>query len=601
MRNIILIILIILTLFESVSAENYTSDFWFNRGNSFLHEGDLRISHSSSINPSTFINPSTLIEYQLADRCFDKALELDSKNATIWYIKGETLRSSLKFTEAIIAYDNSINLNPLNASAWFFRGLCLDNLSRSQEALMSYMKAKELDSKYNNSYYKNAFKKFNTNIGWILKLLRFCIIILIIVGLVFIIKKEESNNSKIKISSKSSTEEIQLLDSERVENAIINFKRIKNPSLQIISIVLPFIALLDSIYQLIIEFSAPGFFMDYMSASALVAVAVALFAFRHLMNMIPKALGSIWDKNILLNMTNPLLLEDQYISFIKNFAIQLNSSKQWISGLICSVLGFFIGLFNLRFSGYEFFFGLFNLRFSGDGIKSWIISDPYNFFQIIVLYPFIGFVLGLLIWRMYVISREVIQLGRKFKLNPQPEDSDGCGGLEPIGNLCLWNALIISIMAIWLAGWIILVTMPPFEIYGPQYRSIHSVLLIIPISLSIIAFFYPLWKIHNQMETGPTKTYQGSNQLNNKINRLDQEMLGQPVTPNLGEKGKVVEKQDLIQQDYKITSNYPTWPFNTSILKKLALSQTVPFLSLLGLGKPIIDFISNLLNLISTG
>lgn len=593
MHKFILTEIIIFVLCSAVLAENYTLDFWLNNGNFYLNKGNLGMSQSSSA------NPSTLIEYQLAENCFDKALELESKNATIWYIKGNTLRSSLKFTEAILAYDNSINLNPLNASAWFFRGQCLDLLGRSQEALMSYMKAKELDLRYNN-YYSIAFDKFNANIEWILKLIRFCIIIIIIISFI-LIRKRNNSNLKIKISSKSSVEKVHLPESDRIESTIENFKGIENHSWRIVLISLPFIALLDSINQLIIQFSAPSFFMDYMSASALVAVAVALFAFKHLMNMIPKALSSICGKNILLNMTNTISSDDQYLSFIKNFAIQLNSSKQWIAGFICSIPGFFIGLFNLRFSGYEFFIGLLNLRFSGDGLKSWILSDPYNFFQIIVLYPFIGFVLGLMIWRMLVIGWEISQLGRKFKLNPQPENPDGCGGLEPIGNLCLWNALIISIMAIWLGSWIILVTMPPFEIYGPQYRSVHSVLLIIPISLSIIAFLWPLWKIHNQMEMGQAKIYYGSNQLNNKINRLDQETLAQPGTPNLRKKEKVVKKQDLIQQDNKITSNYPTWPFNASILKKLALSQTVPFLSLLGLGKPIIDLVSNLLNIIKAG
>ncbi len=92
---------------------------------------------------------------------------------------------------------------------------------------------------------------------------------------------------------------------------------------------------------------------------------------------------------------------------------------------------------------------------------------------------FIAFIIGLMAWRMLVIGVQVWKLGKRFDLNPQLGHPDTCGGLEPLGNLCLWNALILALPGVFLGGWIIL---GPSTKYGDIYTSLFYKLLILPVS-----------------------------------------------------------------------------------------------------------------------
>ncbi len=65
------------------------------------------------------------------------------------------------------------------------------------------------------------------------------------------------------------------------------------------------------------------------------------------------------------------------------------------------------------------------------------------------------------------------------------------------------------------------------------------------------------------------------------------------------ESEKMAKKLELMQQTYQQNKDYPVWPFNYEILKKLALSQTVQVLSLTGLGKPILDAVKIVVDLLN--
>lgn len=572
-QSIILTTIIITAICTAVFGQNnYTSYHWFQEGNRFLDEGD-RLSTEG-------FNQSIFTDYELAENCFDKAIELDSKNAIIWYEKGRSLNGELKFAEAIHAYDQAINMSPLFADAWFRRGKCLDALGRNQEALSSYIKASKLDPINYKSYYLQSLNNFRNNIYFDLKMVYAFVIFIILIFMLYLRFKKFGRWIEYLVLSKSSLEDSLLQESGKIEHAIRNFKVIRSRTWGIVFVFLPFIALLDSIYLVLVGFISPLMFVDYMGASALVAVAFALFAFQHLMKLIPKALNDLWSRNILVNPMDQLTLEEQYLSFIQNFETQLNGFHQWIMGFTWAILGFVVGLFNFRFDIA--------------GLQFW-----YNISEIIILYPFIGLVIGIMVWRIIVIGWQISQIGRKFNLSPQPENPDGCGGLEPLGNLCLWNAMIVSIMAIWLGAWIILVSIPPFDMYGSQYRSVQSTLLLIPIATSLIAFFLPLLRMHNLMEAEKTKLYRDLDKLDERINRLHQQMLDTSDMSNFEENDNTVKKLEQIRQVYNDDWRYPTWPFNASILRRFALSQSVPFLSLFGLGKPIIDIISNVVGFLT--
>ena len=79
--------------------------------------------------------------YEEAIRCYDKALDIDPKDAAAWYNKGIALRKLGRYEEAIRCYDTALDINPKYADAWNNKGFALDELERNEEAIRCYDKA----------------------------------------------------------------------------------------------------------------------------------------------------------------------------------------------------------------------------------------------------------------------------------------------------------------------------------------------------------------------------------------------------------------------------------------------------------------------------
>ena len=67
-------------------------------------------------------------KYEKSIECFDKALEIDSKDADAWNNKGLAPDNLGKYNQAIECYDKALEIDPKNATAWNSKGLALDNL-----------------------------------------------------------------------------------------------------------------------------------------------------------------------------------------------------------------------------------------------------------------------------------------------------------------------------------------------------------------------------------------------------------------------------------------------------------------------------------------
>lgn len=224
----------------------------------------------------------------------------------------------------------------------------------------------------------------------------------------------------------------------------------------------------------------------------------------------------------------------------------------------------------------------------------------------LVIEFFIAFIIGLMAWRMAITSIKIWQFGKKFFLKPQAEHDDGCGGLEPLGNLCLWNALIITIPGIFLGGWIIVGQSAKYSLLpeaytfmAKSYTPLFFKLLLIPLVFAIISFLLPLWSIHHAMVTSRAAKQRELDQLSYEINQLDSKLLSQVDKLDPQESEKMVKKLELMQQTYQKNRFIPIWPFNTRIIVKFITSQAVPLLGLTGLGQPILKVIGSLAGFLS--
>ena len=73
--------------------------------------------------------------YDIAEKIFNRVIQLDPNLAEAWYNKGVTLGNLGKYDEAIKCYDAAININPNLAEACSNKGVTLGNLGKYDEAI----------------------------------------------------------------------------------------------------------------------------------------------------------------------------------------------------------------------------------------------------------------------------------------------------------------------------------------------------------------------------------------------------------------------------------------------------------------------------------
>jgi hypothetical protein len=369
----------------------------------------------------------------------------------------------------------------------------------------------------------------------------------------------------------------------RIAERLKTFHAVRNPILWWLLLLLPWPIFLTLLVLGIVSLHYPLFPGEpgtVMFMSGLIAAALSLVAFQVLMQRIPSALGTLWSRGVIRakagqgiphqangSQHNPneqtalLPAEKQYLEFLNSFERRLDHPGQWLLGL------FFVSL-----------------------VVVWtaiVVEFPplgsINFFAIIIEYP-IGFIVGFMSWRIIVTGVEVWQLGRQFDLNPQLGHRDNCGGLEPLGNLCLWQALIVSIAGIHLGGWIALgVVLGPADPYGRvgvSWTPTYSVLLLVPLP-SLISFLAPVWGVHQVMVAKRAEVWHQLDQLGQRMNLLQRELLERAEELEPDQYKRLSQTLEQMRRAHEQNKSFPVWPFNLATYLKFTLSQLIPSLGLL--------------------
>jgi hypothetical protein len=225
-------------------------------------------------------------------------------------------------------------------------------------------------------------------------------------------------------------------------------------------------------------------------------------------------------------------------------------------------------------------------------LRGYIAANSHSLWLTLSIDFFVASLIGLAAWRMSVVSFYIAKLGRDFNLRPLIGHPDKCGGLEPLGKLCLYNALIISIWGIYLGLWIIFGT--TFS-DGQFYRPLHILELTVPISLSIIIFFLPLWKVHNMMSQKRYEVHSRLDPVGLKIDQISQNLMEKGENLDSTQGKAFLEEAEALHKIYSQIAAYPTWPVNRDLLIKLATSQAVPLLALSGIGEKGLNLVESLM------
>jgi len=382
---------------------------------------------------------------------------------------------------------------------------------------------------------------------------------------------------------------------KNILDAIQVMKPTQNPILDQVFKILPWILILVVFVGLnpTLNFY-PAILNDYLAMSSnhywgLATAAVSLLLFQYLIKRIPVSFHTLWNRNVVTiktvtsthrttNYNSPdQNIDEKYLEFINQLSQVLDSPHQIWAGLICGLIGsswlLDSYLYVSMYKGSQFIKTL--LTFIDDDL----IIFPITFIT--------SYIIGLQVWRMVVIGLMIRKLGYAFDFTLQRGHPDGCEGLAPLGNLCLWNALILSPAGIYLSARLFLVNYV-------HYQDVLYFSLFVIITIAGISFFAPLWNIHKIMVEKKEVIRRQLDQLGQDIHRLSWELLNRGNEMDPAESEKTAKKLERLNQIYKDNQTIPTWPFNTKTLARFVTSQIVPILSLAGLGQPIIELVNNL-------
>ena len=241
-------------------------------------------------------------------------------------------------------------------------------------------------------------------------------------------------------------------------------------------------------------------------------------------------------------------------------------------------------------------------------ISFWITNgySPYKYLSQWMYFYFgtgaileipLAYVIGLLFWRFGVIPFFVTRLGEQFEIKIQPGHPDRSGGLRPLGNLSLLNALLILVPALFFSVWIAVANLKGMEAYLTWSELFKKGLVVLSIAAAVL-FFRPLYHIHLQMERQRRKIQRDLDELSHKMEEIALKLRAQADTLSADEGDKLLKTLDFMNKVYKESSRVPTWPFDGSIIVKLVAAEAVPVLSLIGASGSLLKAIEPLISLL---
>jgi len=284
---------------------------------------------------------------------------------------------------------------------------------------------------------------------------------------------------------------------------------------------------------------------------AAITILITAFLSISMFKKIPNTLKRIWDRKIILSKGNEKDTQDKYITFLDNFEKDLNNKIGVILGFVCV---------------YIFLWGAYDSWWVIDNFVKYLTGElHYSNLHVLpqaihnLFFGIYVFILGMISYRMCITAKYIRKMSQEFNLNVQVLHPDKCGGLKPIGDLCLSNSYILIVVGLFLT----------IATFFPQEGSFaYARGLFIIIFISIVGFVLPVYQIHKIMLKEKIKN----------LEILDGIVSGQiPVInePEKMELSEINKNNDALLDQYKEVEAFTTWPFDTSIWRKFIASEMV--------------------------
>jgi hypothetical protein len=205
-------------------------------------------------------------------------------------------------------------------------------------------------------------------------------------------------------------------------------------------------------------------------------------------------------------------------------------------------------------------------------------ADAAHRLVLVVVELATGYVAGRYLGQMVAygsLGGVLLRLG--IALRVHPGHLDGAAGLRPVGEFYFFQALLVSLPALFLAVWWVLIPLWPVGGYA-QWREPYLALLVPAIVFEVLAFLTPMWSFHTQMVRQKQELLRHADALSAHIQTLQVRLAESAAGPPRGE---LRERLAAMAQMYSDIEHLPTWPVDTRTWRRFALNNLALVLPLI--------------------
>jgi hypothetical protein len=165
----------------------------------------------------------------------------------------------------------------------------------------------------------------------------------------------------------------------------------------------------------------------------------------------------------------------------------------------------------------------------------------------------------------------------RFTIAVDPEHLDGATGLRPIGDFYFFQAMLLAVPAVFLAGWWVVI---PF--YGERYagwRNAYAALLAFVLVCELLAFLLPLRSFHLLMKQEKQRLLAEADEIGHQALEVQRRLRAAPPEADLK---PLEDRLARLTRRYQAIERMPTWPVSARVRRRLAVNNLVLLLPVIG-------------------
>jgi len=161
-----------------------------------------------------------------------------------------------------------------------------------------------------------------------------------------------------------------------------------------------------------------------------------------------------------------------------------------------------------------------------------------------------------------------------------PGHVDGAAGLKPVGDFCLYQAMVVAIPGVFLAVWAFVIPAWPEPLMRNRYiQWMHPYmgLLALTLVIEVMAFLVPMWWFHREMREQKEHMLAQADELSSAIATIRTQLAGSKTAE---QRNELNEQLSFKTKQYWDIEHMPAWPVDASTIRKFTFRNAALILPL---------------------